>query len=263
MKAIRLTIPFILGGAFLVFALLTCTKEGAVGPKGFDGIVGQKGEVGGRGANGARGAKGERGDAGPKGAKGSNGDQGDTGNTGLPGDKGAKGNSGDAGPQGPAGPQGLEGTRGIGNVIYSEWIDPTPLPSVNGRIEISAPKLTQTILETGEVYVYLRYRNDPEAQVYLVDGFTHSYWQFRCILQEQKITVETTELLASNSDFPSNMLVFTAMLKNAALNKQELNPIMRYEYRYVLIPGGTIAEPMASTNAITGKPTILTNCIQR
>jgi len=82
---------------------------------------------------------------------------------------------GDAGPQGPAGPagpagtgiQGPKGDTGTANVIYSPWIDTTtwkPDTVMIGSVivdtlgyfaNIKAPKLTNSILNTGEMKVYI------------------------------------------------------------------------------------------------------------
>jgi len=219
--------------------LASCEKQGAIGPQGVQGEVGPKGERGGRGAAGGKGTKGDRGNTGPNGAKGPKGDLGDTG------------------AQGPAGPGGAQGAAGIGNVIYSKWIDPTSLSmTADGRLEIEVPKLTQDILDNGEVYVYLRETRSASGAVSLVDGYTHSYWQFRYSLEKEKIWIETIELLASNSDTQVELTprMLTVAWKSLVLTKpglsglalaysasymQEADPITRYEYRYVLIPGGT------------------------
>gem|GEM_PF-504293 len=216
-----------------------CEKTGAMGPQGEQGKDGPKGAQGDRGAAGEKGAKGDRGNTGPTGAKGDRGDR------------------GDAGSQGPAGPRGAQGARGIANVIYSEWIDPTSLSMASdGRLEIDVPKLTSEILDQGEVYVYLRNPSSSSGAVYLVDGYIHSYWQFRYSVGKGKIWIETVELLASNSDKQADLGLRTlaALLKSVVLSNpglssltwaysasyvQEADPIMRYEYRYVLVPGGT------------------------
>lgn len=216
-----------------------CEKSGEMGPQGVQGENGAKGEQGDRGANGAKGAKGDR------------------GSTGSTGAKGPKGDRGDAGSQGPAGPRGVQGAPGIANVMYSEWIDPASLSMTpDGKLEIDAPKLTSEILDQGEVYVYLRNPNSSSGTVYLVDGYTHSYWGFRYSLGKGKIWIETFESFSLNSSVQKDLAprTFAALWKSMLLTKpilagltwaysatgmQEADPIGRYEYRYVLIPGGT------------------------
>ncbi len=216
-----------------------CEKSGEMGPQGVQGENGLKGEQGDRGASGAKGAKGDRGNTGPTGAKGPKGDR------------------GDIGAQGPAGPRGAQGSSGISNVMYSEWIYPSSLSMTpNGKLEINAPKLTSEILGQGEVYVYLRNPNSSSGAVYLVDGYTHSYWYFQYSLGTGKIWIETFESFPLNSSVRTNLgqRMFAALWKSTVLTKpalaglawtysaagmQDPDPIRDYEYRYVLIPGGT------------------------
>lgn len=216
-----------------------CEKSGEMGPQGLQGDDGPKGERGDRGATGAKGAKGDRGNNGPTGTKGPKGDRGDTG------------------AQGPAGPRGAQGAPGIANVMYSEWIDPSSLSMTpDGRLEINVPKLTSEILDQGEVYVYLRNASNSSGTVYLVDGYTHSYWHFQYSLGKGKIWIETFESFPLNSSIQTDLgpRMLAALWKSTLLTKpvlaglawvysatgmQEADPIRSYEYRYVLIPGGT------------------------
>ena len=216
-----------------------CEKQGAMGPQGTEG---------------AKGAQGERGDRGEAGEKGANGDRGATGAAGA---KGPEGIRGDTGLQGPAGPPGATGERGPSNVIYSDWIDPASLlTTTDGRLEINAPKLTAEILDQGEVYVYLRNPSSTTGTVYLLDGYAHSYWNFRYTLGTGKIWIETYEMFSKRAPgaTESGAKLLAALCKTMAVSKpgllgvasiyaafsmQEADPIRRYEYRYVLIPGGT------------------------
>lgn len=73
-----------------------------------------------------------------------------------------EGPQGEPGPQGAQGPQGPKGDPGTqGDVIYSEWLDVTY--DEHGVAEISAPKLTKDILNSGmiKVYVNLDKADDP------------------------------------------------------------------------------------------------------
>ena len=81
--------------------------------------------------------KGEKGDIGPAGPTGTNGANGATGTTGAIGATGAT------------------GATGTANVSYSDWINITFVGSSNNYIvNIPAPKLTQEILDKGDVHVY-------------------------------------------------------------------------------------------------------------
>ena len=88
------------------------------------------------------------------------------------GDEGPQGPAGVAGPQGPQGVAGPAGPAGTANVIYSTWIDTAnwkPDTVMVGSVitdtlgyfaNISAPKLTTSILNTGEIKVYLNFSDD-------------------------------------------------------------------------------------------------------
>ncbi len=112
--------------------------------------------------------KGEKGDIGPSGTNGNNGTAGATGQTGAtratgvgtPGATGAKGDKGDTGAKGDKGDTGTTGATGTANVLYSDWLDliPNVLPSF--QTTIVAHKITQNILDTGDVRVYLKIPND-------------------------------------------------------------------------------------------------------
>lgn len=197
-----------------------CEKTGAMGPEGVQGEDGPQGERGDRGVAGSKGAKGDRGNTGATGAKGPKGDRGDTGAGGATGGRGAKGERGDAGPQGPAGAKGAQGAAGVGNVIYSGWIDPASLSETpDGKLEINAPKLTSEVLDHGEVYLYLRVANNPSHVFHVDTDFTIDGINIPLVysLGVGKIWIENRG--PSLSD--------------------ETDPIIYFEYRYVLIPGGT------------------------
>ncbi|MCX7550666.1 hypothetical protein [Xanthomarina sp. F2636L] len=75
---------------------------------------------------------------------------------------------GDTGPQGPAGMDGTDGTDGTdgnANVIYSSWFGPDGQTFIsNGytsyaEFEVSAPELTNDIINNGVVLVYAKFNN--------------------------------------------------------------------------------------------------------
>lgn len=101
---------------------------------------------------------------GPEGPAGATGAQGPAG---VQGPQGIPGNPGPTGPAGPIGPVGPQGPPGTANVIYSPWIaDPTNANwadtnmalygTVVRRRNISAPGVTQSIIDQGVVLVFAR-----------------------------------------------------------------------------------------------------------
>lgn len=95
------------------------------------------------------------------------------GDPGPAGQQGQKGDKGDPGANGPGGPAGPKGDTGTVNVIYSNWLDvaykPDTVHRAGGKIDtlgyyanIAAPKLTTSILNTGELKIYInRYNSIP------------------------------------------------------------------------------------------------------
>ena len=131
----------------ITFLAVSCTKEGPEGPAGATGAQGPAG------ANGTPGATGATGATGPQGP---------------------------VGPQGPAGPAGPQGPAGTANVIYSAWItDPNSTPWADTSItlygnpirrrNITAPGITQSILDQGVVLSYVRFPggNTPYSMPFL------------------------------------------------------------------------------------------------
>ena len=79
------------------------------------------------------------------------------------GPEGPTGPAGTQGPQGEQGTEGPEGPAGTANVINSEWItlsdleapsDTTFLSRTYNKWEISAPEITQEIIDQGVILVY-------------------------------------------------------------------------------------------------------------
>src|SRR6478672_610722 len=88
------------------------------------------------------------------------------------GPAGPAGATGPAGPQGPGGPAGPNGEPGTANVIYSDWIDTTTwvvdtvhngttIDTVGYHADINVPKLDTSILNHGEIKVYVNVSTDP------------------------------------------------------------------------------------------------------
>jgi hypothetical protein len=145
-----------------------------------------------------------------------------------------KGDTGPAGPAGPAGangangaqgPQGPQGDPGTANVIYSDWIDtvayqPFFTDSSAWLAQIDAPELVDSILNQGDVKVYVNLGSDstddelivslPITDLNITGIIINPYFQAQSIL------------LSANTDASS----FTS------------NTFHHFRYRYILIPGG-------------------------
>src|SRR6187402_3058973 len=79
------------------------------------------------------------------------------------GDTGPQGPAGPAGPAGSAGPGGPAGPAGTANVVYSTWQDVPFTAQVAApgdttwTATINAPKLVDSILNRGEIKVYVNF----------------------------------------------------------------------------------------------------------
>jgi hypothetical protein len=147
---------------------------------------------------------------------------------------------GAVGPEGPAGPQGANGANGApgatgatgatgasgtANIIYSAWIDvaydPANADSSIWIAEITAPKLVDSIVNKGAIKVYLNIGSDstnnqfvtplPVYEPFLVGAIINPYFS------RQAIT-----LIASGD-----------------VGSYTVRGYHYFQYRYVLIPGGT------------------------
>jgi hypothetical protein len=124
---------------------------------------------------------------------------------------GPAGPQGTVGAQGPQGVAGAQGQPGTANVIYSNWISSTFTASgTNYTATISAPSITQAVLDSADIRLYWKEFNRvlslPYAQT--LGGVTYTI--------HQRFYVGKIELVA-----------------NYALSTQE--------FRYIIIPGGTKA----------------------
>jgi len=156
--------------------------------------------------------------AGCEGKEGPDGPAGPIGATGPQGVSGVAGATGATGPAGPAGPGGAQGVPGSANVIYSPWIAVSFTGSGTSYLgNITAPQLTQTVLDRADIRVYWsesgRVLSLPYAEVVGTTTYT----------VHQRLYVGRIELKASY-----------------ALASQQM--------RYVIIPGGVATGRMASIN---------------
>jgi hypothetical protein len=154
--------------------------------------------------------------------------------------EGPTGQTGPAGPAGPTGATGANGTNGTtgatgptgtANVIYSAWVyahsfnDSTVDNSAIKVGYIDAPKLTSTLLNSGEIKIYFTYGGGT---------FTLPY--------------------TSNAGGKPNVISYTPMLSKILVyrftfdnsNSVALSTLL--QYRYVLIPGGVSARKSTGIN---------------
>ena len=147
--------------------------------------------------------------------------KGDTGPAGPAGPAGA------AGAAGPAGAPGPKGDTGTANVIYSPWLDVTyaadtihigsTIDTLWWLANITAAKLTQTVLDRGEIKVYMNWGTQAAPDVAplpLLDVFFTGL-------------VINPEFLLQRIDLYSNF--------NASTQTQGGQKFL--QYRYILIPG--------------------------
>ena len=162
---------------------------------------------------------------------------------------------GDVGPAGPAGPTGAagaagspgatgpKGDTGTANVIYSPWLDVTygagdTIHNNDGTIDtvlwvasITANKLTQAILDKGEIKVYFNWgtqANPDIAPLPILDPF------FTGLVINPEFLVQKIDLYAN----------FNASTITSGGQKY-------LQYRYILIPGsvpGRLSKPAVDWN---------------
>jgi hypothetical protein len=123
---------------------------------------------------------------------------------------------GDIGPAGATGPAGPTGATGSANVIYSPWSMVTFTGSSSSwSATLTAPGITQAILDQGAVLVYLKTGTQVYPMNYSGSGGYINYY----------VTV--------------GQIVFASSF-NAT-----------YQYRYVIIPGGVAGGRSSNTHGYT------------
>ena len=147
------------------------------------------------------------------------------------GPTGPKGDAGATGAAGPTGPTGATGATGTANVIYSSWLyahnfNDSTIDNSSIKVGyVDAPKLTTTILNSGEVKVYFTYGGGT---------FTLPY--------------------TSNAGGKPNTISYTPMLNKILMyrfthdNSNSIALSTLLQYRYVIIPGGTAAKKAFNIN---------------
>ena len=157
------------------------------------------------------------------------------------GDTGPAGPAGPAGPTGPTGPAGANGAKGdtgTANVIYSAWLDVTYTPETDANgdtldfvAHITANKLTQALLDKGEMKVYMNWGTQAAPDVAplpILDPFFTG-------------VIINPEFLLQKIDLYSN---FDASTFTDSGQKY-------LQYRYILIPGsvaGRLSKPAVDWN---------------
>jgi hypothetical protein len=148
--------------------------------------------------------------------------KGDTGPAGPAGPAGANGANGAAGAQGAQGPK---GDTGVANVIYSAWTDTAtwkPDTVMTGSVidtlgffaNISASKLDVTILNTGDVKVYVNLNSEDDPVIF---PLPYNSGPFLSGLYIDVVFFVNSIQLYSNADLTG------------------------FPFRYILIPGGVNA----------------------
>jgi hypothetical protein len=153
------------------------------------------------------------------------------------GDVGPKGDTGAPGTPGTPGTPGAPGPAGTANVIYSEWlnVDFNAVKTPDGdtlrfQANIAAPKIVDSILSKGEIKVYFNYGTPVEPDVVPLPYFDPIYFTPAAVL---------------NPDFVLGQIVLTSNYNMGTFDEDNQK---RFQYRYILIPGGTAARP-SGTNA--------------
>lgn len=148
---------------------------------------------------------------------------------GKDGSTGPKGDTGATGPAGPAGPKGDDGTA---NVIYSDWLTvafkPDTVHDTQGAIDtlgfyadIDIAKLDETLISTGELKVYLNFNTPADPVVTSLPYFdVYSGLNITATFFTGGVELYSNGDASTWTDNSSNL---------------------RWQYRYVLIPGGTAA----------------------
>lgn len=146
--------------------------------------------------------------------------------TGPTGPAGAQGAAGAAGSAGTAGAQGNQGDTGVANVQYSQWADvvwhkSTSTPGAAFSDPITASAITNQILDSGIVLVYLRYdssTNTPNILPYTFGQNPSTSFTFQFSLEVGSLSILSTA---------PNM---------GSLGAADIDP--NAQVRYIIVPPG-------------------------
>ena len=155
------------------------------------------------------------------------------GPTGPAGPTGAQGTTGAAGPAGPA------GAAGTANVIYSGWLDVpfaadtihsgAVIDTIGYYADVNAPKLTNTILTSGDIKVYVNAAT-AAAPVIFPLPYVDVYYGLNI---DASFKLQTISLYSN----------FNSSTYTSGGNKY-------LQYRYILVPGGVPARIMPDGSAV-------------
>lgn len=145
-----------------------------------------------------------------------------------------EGDPGPVGAQGPQGPEGPEGKPGAANVIYSPWMD----VDWNGideptykTMRMDEPQVTSDFLENGGTVLYYIRQKTTDFEVVLalpyLSGSTYAYGVTQINEGQSRVGIIATTL--DGSSLPPDFF-------------------SEFQFRYVLIPGGVIANGRVSTD---------------
>jgi hypothetical protein len=154
------------------------------------------------------------------------------------GPAGATGPAGPAGPTGAAGAAGVPGTNGApgapgtANVFYSTWLNVTFEGSDTTGFfgEITAPRLVDSIINRGEIKVYVNLGSDStNAQVV--------------------VPLPLTEILLTGATIvPYFQVENITLVSDGNVSSRKIRNFNYLQYRYILIPGGRAARLASGIN---------------
>jgi len=145
------------------------------------------------------------------------------------GPTGPAGTTGAQGPAGPTGSTGATGATGTANVIYSPWLNVKFVGTdTTGWLgQIDAPKLADSIINKGDIKVFLNAGSDsadaqlifplPITDIAFTGAIINPYYEHQLI----------------------------NLLSTADVSSDSLRGYHYFQYRYILIPGGTTALPVS------------------
>ena len=135
------------------------------------------------------------------------------------------GPAGPAGATGPAGVAGPAGATGTANVIYSPWLNVAYKPGTSDNAlwiaRIAAPKLTDSILSMGEVKVYVNAGSDSAGAQFIIPLPINDPFALQDVI---------------NVYFSPQTITLASSYDESSFVSNKYN---HYQYRYLLIPGGT------------------------
>jgi len=141
--------------------------------------------------------------------------------------------------KGDPGLQGPEGPAGTANVFYTDWfiVDYNPETGPGGGVTryfatIPAPRLVDSIIARGEIKVYFNKGTSAEPDVVTLPYYDP-------ILFDPAVVI--------NPIFSPGLIYLSSNLNMGTFDE---NNQKRYQYRYIIIPGGTSGRPAPGAKTI-------------